>query len=314
MRKLALHAVGIQSGVGRDAPATMAVIYSRLSSRTEVPFGNKSASVAAVGYEAGLSGTKRLLALAGSALDELATADVPWPLPLVFGCPAETEIPRPPTDLLARLCAAAPDLIGRQSQVIPSGPRAISDAFAAAEKILASGGAPACVLLAVDSFIDPSRLAMAERRWGLRSMDCPDGIVPGEAAVALLCSLGDRVKDRPQVLSFATGQVSPGSVPGLNLAEVVARALADAGIGADQIRAVVHDLAGNKGMEELHSMMSKTPLRAIADGGVHAPMESLGKTGTASGLLGVAAMAFSAREEGRRRRGALYCGGRIRVS
>jgi 3-oxoacyl-[acyl-carrier-protein] synthase-1 len=292
MRKLALHAVGIRSGVGGDAPATMAMIYSRLSPRTELPFGNQSASVAAVACEAELAGTKRLLAMGQSALDEIAGADMPWPLPLVFSCPGEDEIPRPAANLLTRLATAKPDLVAKQRQVIVGGSRALPAAFAAVEKILVSGIAPACVLLAVDSFLDPSRLAIAERRQGLRSMDRPGGILPGEAAVALLCSLGDKVKDRPQVVSLAVGEVGAGNLPGAALSATVERALADAAVGADQIKAVVHDMAGSKGMEELYSMMSKVPLPAIDADGVYAPADTVGETGAASDLLGVAAMAF----------------------
>jgi hypothetical protein len=57
-------------------------------------------------------------------------------------------------------------------------------------------------------------------------------------------------------------------------------------------RTGIGDLAGSKGMEELHSMMSKIPLRGIVDDGVYAPMETLGETGAAAGLLSIAAMAF----------------------
>jgi len=292
MRKLTLHAVGVCSGVGRDAAATMGVLFSRLSCRIEIPFGNGTASVAAVAYEPGLSGTRRLIATAQNALGEIANADVPWPLPLVFCCPGPAEISRPPANLLARVCAAEPALIGPQSQVVQGGRRALPTAFAAVEKVLASTGAPACVLLGVDSFLDPSRLAIAERRWGLRSMESPGGILPGEAGVALLLGVDDRARDRSQVVALAVGQVDPRTLPGGTLTATVEWALSGAGIRADQIKALAHDMTGAEAVEELYTMMNRIPLRSIGADAVYAPREIIGETGAASGLLGIATMAF----------------------
>ena len=293
MKSFAVHAVGAFSGVGADAPSTMGSLLVQLRPRAEIPFGQETANVAAVDYQAKPRGIRRLLAMAGSVLGEVALAELPWPLPIVLWCPDPDEIPCAPEELLARLCSAEPDLIApKASRVFHGGRHQLPNAFAAVEKILVSLGSTACVLLGVDSLFDPSRLRIVEQRRGLRSMERPDGVLPGEAAVALVLAASDRVKGRPHIVSLATGQVRPGTSPGAALVATVEKALGDAGVQAVEVKALAHDMTSPAAIEELSSMMNRIPLASIGADNLYAPSETAGETGAASSLLTLAMMAF----------------------
>ena len=296
MRSLAIHAIGAYTGVGADAPSTMAALLTQVRARVELSFGNGNTSGAAVALPAKPSGARRLVAIAGSALGEVSELELPWPLPVILCCPGPDEIPCVPEALLARLGAETPALVAAEaSRVFAGGRRHLPEAFTAVEKVVASSRWPACVLLGVDSFLDASRLAIAEHRRGLRSLEHPDGVLPGEAAVALLLGPWERRMSRPQIASLVAGQVPAASQPGTALAALVERALAEAGVQAGQVGAVVHDLGGPAGMEELHSMMNRIPLGGVSQ--PIAPGDVVGETGAASAILSVAVATFF-REQG----------------
>jgi 3-oxoacyl-[acyl-carrier-protein] synthase-1 len=296
MRSLAVHAIGAYTGVGADAPSTMASLLTQVQARVELSFGNETTSGAAIAFPPKPSGTQRLLGIAGSALGEVSGADLPWPLPLVLCCPGPDEIPCAAEELLARLVAQEPTLVAAQAcRVFPGGRRDLPEAVAAVGKTLASSSWPFCVLLGVDSLLGPSRLAIVDHRRGLRSVERPDGVLPGEAAVALLLGPSERARARPQVASLIAGQVPAASLPGAALAALVERALAEAGVQAAQVGSVLHDLTGPAGLEELHSMMSRIPLAGVRQ--VFAPGDITGETGAASAILTLAVTAFF-REKG----------------
>jgi 3-oxoacyl-[acyl-carrier-protein] synthase-1 len=291
MRSLAIHAIGAYTGVGADAPSTMGSLLTQVQARVELSFRNEATFGAAIAFEAKPSGIKRLVAIAGSVLAEVSEADQPWPLPVILCCPGPDEIPCAPEDLLARLAAQEPALVAPQaSRAFSRGRRDLQEMLAAVEKTLAPSSWPACVLLGVDSLLDPSRLAIVDHRRGLRSVEHPDGVLPGEAAVALLVGPSGKGGARPQIASLVAGQVPAATLPGAALGALVERALAEAGVQSAQVGAVVHDMTSPASLEELHSMMNRIPLAGVTQ--ILAPCDTTGETGAAAAVLTLAVSAF----------------------
>ena len=293
MRSLVIHAIGAFSGLGVDAASTMACLLTKVSVRSELPFKGGTTMGAAIVYEPKLRGVKRLTDIALAALDEVADVDLPWPLPVILCCAGPDEIACKPEELLARLCAEEPALIAAQaSRVLHRGRPNLQEALAAAEKGLASQGWPACVLLSVDSLLDPSRLLIVDARRGLRSIEHPEGILPGEAAVAMLLGPGERLRTGPRIVALASGESPTGAQPGVALAKMVERALAEAGAPATQVTGLMHDMTSTGGLEELNSMMNRIPLGGVTSRSLYAPCETAGESGASASLLTLAATAF----------------------
>ena len=283
--------MGACTGLGADASSTMACLLAGVSAHADLAFGNRTTCGAALAHDGKPGGTERMLTLARAALGEASEVDLAWPLPVLFCCPGPDEVPCPPEQLLARLCAEEPSLVAAQGgRVFPGGRRDLPALLAAIEKTRASARAPACVLLGADSLLDPSRLAIVDHRRGLRSMEDPGGVFPGEAAVALVLGPRERGRKQTEVAAFAAGQALAGSLPGAVLGTLVERALQEAGIEPRQVACVAHDLGGPAGMEELHSMLSRVPLAGVTH--TLAPGDTLGETGAASALLTLAVAVF----------------------
>jgi 3-oxoacyl-[acyl-carrier-protein] synthase-1 len=293
MRSLVIHAIGAFSGLGVDAPSTMGCLLTKVSVRSELSLRGGTTMGAAIVYEPKPRGINRLIDLALSALDEVAEVDLPWPLPLILCCPGSGEIACRPEELLARLGAEDSSLIAAgASQVIHGGRTNLHKALASADKVLASQRWPACVVLAVDSLFDPSRLMIVDARRGLRSVDRPQGVLPGEAAVALLLGPGDRFRTGPRIVALTAGQSPAGAQTGVALAALVDRALAEAGVAANQVTGLAHDMTSTAGIEELNSMMNRLPLASVTSRSLYAPCETAGETGASTSLLTLATTAF----------------------
>jgi 3-oxoacyl-[acyl-carrier-protein] synthase I len=290
MRNLAVHAIGACTGLGPDTGSTMGALLTEIRPRLEVPFGHATTSVAAIALQPRPSGPSRLVAMAAAALGEVGEAESPWPVPVVLCCPGADEVACAPQALLDRLVAQEPALVTAPgSRVFHGGRQDLPQALGSVDKLVAAS-AGACVLLGVDSLLDRSRLAMVDHRQGLRSPEHRGGVVPGEAAVALLLAPSQRGRARPQIAALVTGQVVAGSLPGASLAALVERALAEAGVPAVQVGGVAHDLTGTAGLEEIHVVMGKLPLAGVTR--LWTPHESAGEVGAASGILTIAMMAF----------------------
>jgi 3-oxoacyl-[acyl-carrier-protein] synthase-1 len=293
MRSLVVHAIGAYTGIGVDAPSTMGCLLTKVSAHSELSLRGGTTMGAAIVYEPKPRGINRLVDSALAALDEVAEVDLPWPLPVILCCPGPDEVACKPEELLARLGTEAPSLIAAGAgQVFHAGRPNLHKALAAADKVLASQRWPACVVLAVDSLFDPSRLLIVDARRGLRSVDHPEGVLPGEAAVALLLGPGDRYRTGPRIVALVAGQAPAGAQTGVALAAMVERALSEAGVAANQVAGLAHDMTSTAAVEELNSMMNRLPLASVTSMSLYAPCETAGETGASTSLLTLATAAF----------------------
>lgn len=94
------------------------------------------------------------------------------------------------------------ELLGRLGLSLPvaranrSGQAGMLASLRDAAELLQAGGASRCIVAGVDSFLDPSRLAVLDEGYRLKSPRGVDGFAPGEGASALLLETPHEARKR----------------------------------------------------------------------------------------------------------------------
>lgn len=149
--------------------------------------------------------------------------------------PALDEVP--PESLLARIAQGAGLAPNGASRVIDGGAAAALGSLAFAAQALEGGQAAEVVLLAVDSLLDPTGLAALRAANRIQGADNPQGLVPGEGAVALrLVARGRGGPGSPVALGVATTR-EPDTVAGSRFSQgrALLQALRGAAGGAGEL-------------------------------------------------------------------------------
>lgn len=299
-----VRSIGAITGVGDDAPNTMAGILAELQLFEELGVrGSRGArlSGAISGLPRRLRGIDRLAALGLVALTECTesggTSD---PLPMLVCAPATDELTREPGALVDRMIADASVAIDRRhTHVFATGRSATADALTAANQLL-SATARSVLVVGVDSLSETKRL---EQLWSQRlvfDVDNKDGFLPGEAGVCLmLTSDRERAAHGLATVHVATARAGIGNAdPSGALSDAFEEALSHASADAAAIEALVHDGNGSRGhSEELTLATGRGPCERLRDDiRIIAPADYVGEIGAASGPLAVAVAAFFAGE------------------
>ncbi|MGB8298584.1 MAG: hypothetical protein WCG85_24425, partial [Polyangia bacterium] len=191
MSALAIEAVGAITPVGEDAAATVGSIFTDVQALEASPVADadESSAGSATPIPATVKGIDRLVALGGFALREAALGLAKGTeIGLVACVPSEKDEPglvAQASSFLSRL-AAESDLVvaPRVSRVFGAGPSAIIEALLYARATLQMRDLSAVFVLGVDSLVSAFR-----QRKALRDGSVPvEGLVPGEAAAAMLLS------------------------------------------------------------------------------------------------------------------------------
>jgi 3-oxoacyl-[acyl-carrier-protein] synthase-1 len=90
---------------------------------------------------------------------------------------------------------------------IEEGASGVFRALESARALLDTGRAQFCVVVAVDTLIDSERLAHLDRGWRLRSQRNPDGMLPGEAGVAIVLEARSNAERRRASILGVVGRV-----------------------------------------------------------------------------------------------------------
>ncbi|MFY0522565.1 hypothetical protein ACN28I_04915 [Archangium gephyra] len=184
-------------------------------------------------------------------------------------------------------------------RVLPHGNVSVLAAMAEAAEAFATGRFQRALIVAVDSLTSDLEVleALAMRRL-LKTPQHPVGLMPGEAAAALLVESeavarrrGARVEARVGALRVSgppeTERLQEGSPPMRYLAQV----LEDTQVGATRIGDVYGDLNGEevRAMEWGMALARLGARSAMTEARTHWPAVSLGDTGAVSGAISVAA-------------------------
>lgn len=253
------------------------------------------AEVAALSAGPAETGKEVVLFLVTRRLDgEYLDEDLP---PEGMAAHVDRELMAPLCEDLGLPCQAA------DRRLIARGSAGTAEALAEAAALLVERRYRRALVLAVDSWMDPTLIAEATRTRRLKTDANPMGFMPGEAAVALALERKDDAAragrtalaaiDRTVVRKATSPPLESPEVTGLLLSEAIEEAVA----GAGEVGDLFLDLTG----EEWRARQWGTALVRLAPrltiGRTHLPALSVGDVGAASGALGVclAAQAFARR-------------------
>jgi 3-oxoacyl-[acyl-carrier-protein] synthase I len=191
---LRIGSIGMVTPVGLTAAASLAAIRARITIFQELPVPNPlpqmimGAFVPRIPYIA----EERLLALLEPAIGEAtahldAAARAGMPLILALAHPARPDFPRRlQRDLVLELQRRLGwSFDPRHSTIVALGRAGGIAALAVAARLLRAGTVERCLVAGVDSLINSDVLGRLHQHDRLKLEDNSNGLIPGEAAVAL---------------------------------------------------------------------------------------------------------------------------------
>ena len=304
--------VGMTSPVGLCAEAACAAIRAGISMFEELPYWDNSGQPI-IGSrvscpEAAIRCEEHFAALLCSAIkDCLQIPAAPEGVPLLLGLP-EPERPGIPERLAERVIGRVEEKLGLHfhpefSQTICSGHTSGFEALRTARELLRRRKVSACMVCGVDSYLNARSLLWLEEHERLKTEENSDGVIPGEAAAAVLVGLTEASEVTSSVritgMGFAhedASILSQEPLLGLGLSKALRDALAEASIGLHEIDFRLSDVTGESyGFREQMLALARV-MRSRREEGIpiwHCA-EFIGDTGAAAGVcqLVVAFQAF----------------------
>lgn len=292
---------GLACAVGLKAAAACAALRAGVAGLSDTAFLDSAGQPIVGGLVPDLPGRaapERLAGLLSHAVADCLAAAQPRPsepLPLLLGL-AEPDRPGGGAEQAAALYAHVSQTAGVQfdqklSRAMPLGHVSGLALLGKARDMLAQKQASACLVAAVDSFWDPATLAWLERHDRLKTPANPDGVIPGEAAAAILVTAAPPA-GLPAVQAVGFGYAKEtanvlGDEPllGLGLAEAARAALAQAGLQLHQIAFRLSDVTGEGyGFKEQALALSRLLRQPTDRLALWHAADRLGDTGAAAGL------------------------------
>jgi 3-oxoacyl-[acyl-carrier-protein] synthase-1 len=292
---------GMVSPVGLTAASACAAKRAGISAFEDLPveYGGEPIVGAVVpGIEPGVSPDLRLAALLARSLVDLFKGHQAraWgEVPLLVGL-AEHGRPGGGSGLDDSIVGLVQESLGlrfhpRDSKVFAVGHTAGFEALAAARGMVRAG-VSACVVACVDSLVNLNTLRWLDRLFRLKTPANGDGLIPGEAAAAVLLEGSRRPEAVTEVIGLGFGKekapiLSEGPLLGLGLAEATRQALAEAELGLHEIDGRLSDVTGEAyGFKEVALVMGRTmrtPRKR--DQPLWQWAEAIGDTGAAAGVV-----------------------------
>lgn len=192
-----VSAPGLVCPVGLDAQSACAAMRAGIARFEELPYRDNTGEpvIGAVvpGLDPDLPRAHRLLELLALALQETLDRVQSLPfesIPLIV-CLAEPNRPGGGGQLARKFVGAIERKLGVSfhpdySGVVVKGHTAGFRALRVARRLMREGDIQACLICAVDSYINASSLNWLDTHWRLKTEENSDGVIPGEGAAAML--------------------------------------------------------------------------------------------------------------------------------
>ncbi|QLL16147.1 3-oxoacyl-ACP synthase [Pseudomonas chlororaphis subsp. aurantiaca] len=296
---------GMACPVGLSAASACAAKRAGLSALENLPYLDNSCEPIVGAMVPGLDWTlpraSRLNELLSQALADLlhGPPDMPWDqIPLLL-CLAEPERPGGGSrnaGLVQSIVNHLYDAFGvhfhpSSSRVFPTGHTAGFLALHEARRLIQQEQVPACLVCGVDSLLNATTLQWLDEHHRLKTPANRDGVIPGEAAAAVLVQAEPWGDTHAEVIGIGFGQeqasiLSGEPLLGLGLTAAARSALAEAKLGLHEIDLRLSDVAGELyGFKELPLMEGRLMrvVRKQAQPLWHWA-EAIGDSGAAAGI------------------------------
>jgi 3-oxoacyl-[acyl-carrier-protein] synthase-1 len=257
--RLTVVASGMVTGVGYNAPATLAAMRAGVSgirAETWPDFeSGKMVRCARVSFPQRHAGTALLADLVTPAIEECLFASGQSDtqrIPLLLGV-ARPEQPARPADVEQTLLQDIYDRLDatpcRDSKIYPGDQVGSAFALLDAQRLIAAGAAQHVLIAGVDSLLDRPAIYGYTAQRRLLTPSNFNGFLPGEAGTAVLVSGGTEQQGGLRISGVGYAQESAtitGTAPmrGDGLTNAIRAALADAGLNMGGIDFRVSDASG----------------------------------------------------------------------
>lgn len=297
-------ATGMVCSVGLSATAACAAMRAGIANFTELPYHDNQGEPIIGAMVPSLTRTfkreEHLIEMLAMALFDCLQKKTLGPsadIPLLVSL-AEPERPGGCAELAGSIIERLQNKLNMSfhpdlSQTIQKGHTGGFDALRTARKLLQDTRIPACLICGVDSYINASSLLWLDQHWRLKTDENSDGVIPGEAAAAVLLQ-GQAEPDTKigvKITGLGFGYekanvLSEEPLLGLGLTDAARSALAEAGIKMHEIDFRISDVTGESyGLKELALSMARVMRYPKEDFPVWHSAESIGDVGAAAGVL-----------------------------
>ena len=305
-------ACGMVTPVGLSAAASLAAMRAGINAFKDMPFPLPvpREAVAAfvptipiVGFDRYLRLLAPALAEATRHLDEATLSATP----LLVAVPSAVRPDRPP-GLVEDLVDQLERTLGRtfhpsQSAVVPKGRVGVPLAIARAVELIRGGHIARCVVAGVDTLVNLDCVGWLFRQDRLKCEDVTNGLIPGEAAVALEIVAADALSGGLEIVAIGRGDESTDPIHaqplrGDGLVQAVGRALESAGLDLFDIDYRLSDVNGEQYFfKETELCVARLLRRHKEAFPLWHPADSIGDCGAAAGGV-LVAMAQAATTKG----------------
>jgi 3-oxoacyl-[acyl-carrier-protein] synthase-1 len=298
---LAIQASGMVTAIGFNAPASCAAMRAGIRGAKETGLWDAESGEYVVGGRVALphwwDSVEKLADLVVPAILECLAAARPVPgrqIPILLGAPP-ADRPCRPRGLDEALLGEVAYRLGFEpspaSKVLPRGAVSAAVGLLEARRLIDEGGAPCCIVAAVDSLMQQDLAEYYLQRRRLLTAANSNGFSPGEAGTAIL--VGPAGRAAAGALTVLGVGLAREAAPieteepfrGDGLAEAVRAALVEAGLTLDDVAYRVTDLNGEhyKFKEAVFAMtrFDRTPKEVLFD--LWHPTEYIGEVGAAIG-------------------------------
>jgi 3-oxoacyl-[acyl-carrier-protein] synthase-1 len=300
---VAIMNAGLVTSVGLSAPATCAAIRANLTNHTETRFSDSNGEWipgAQVPLELPWRGREKLVRMLQLAVEECLE---PFPDLLrsklvVLLCVADKDRHgrlEGVDDMLAEVTRRVPIKVhGDYSAVIPYGRVGVAFALARARALMYESAVNHVLVAAADSLLLAATLKGLDKEGRLLSITNSNGLIPGEAAGALLLS---KHPERGPQLTFiglgfseeSTTLASDGPLRADGLTMAINSGLADAGCEMHDLDFRITDNSGEHYyFKEAALALTRTMRERKAEFDIWHPADCVGETGSAIGVIALA--------------------------
>ena len=298
-----LGPTGLVCSVGLNSAAACAALRAGIAKFEELPYwdNNGTPVVGAAVPDLDSQFGDRLVEMLAMALHNCLSGMTAFPfheVPLLVGL-AEPGRPGGGAWLAERIISQVEEKLGTKfhssfSMVISEGHTAGLEGLRIARDLLQTTNVSGCLVCGVDSYINASSLFWLDRSWRLKRKGHTDGVIPGEAAAAVLVQrhIPSRLEPRVEVVGLGFGQerasvLAEEPLLARGLADACRQALAEAGWGFHELDFRISDVSGeNYGFRELALVEGRLArvVRSLPQPLWHAA-DSIGDTGAAAGVV-----------------------------